>query len=84
MECELDYSTLTEDVKKEIDAVMREHNVRRETKKKRCIRKKFSTEDDSDRTTLNDDSDLEFDFAEADISERSKGELLSEKLVVVH
>ena len=84
MECELDYSTLTEDVKKEIDAVMREYNVQRETKKKDVSEEKFSTEDDSDRATLNDDSDLEFDFAEADISERSKGELLSEKLVVVH
>ena len=84
MECELDYSTLTEDVKKEIDAVMREYNVRRETEEKDVSEDKFSTEDDSDRETLNDDSDLEFDFAEADISERSKGELLSEKLVVVH
>ena len=30
MECELDYSILTEDVTREIDAVMREYNVRRE------------------------------------------------------
>ena len=83
MECELDYSILTEDVKREIDAVMREYNVQRETEEKDVSEEKFSTEDDSDRETLNDDSDLEFDFAEADISERSKGELLSEKLVVV-
>ena len=84
MECELDYSTLTEDVKKEIDAVMREYNVQRETEEKDVSEDKFSTEDDSDRETLNDDSDLEFALAKADISERSKGELLSEKLVVVH
>ena len=84
MECELDYSILTEDVKREIDAVTREYNVRRETEEKDVSEDKFSTEDDSDRETLNDDSDLEFDFAKADISERSKGELLSEKLVVVH
>ena len=83
MECELDYSILTEDVKREIDAVMREYNVQRETEEKDVSEEKFSTEDDSDRETLNDDSDLEFDFAEANISERSKGELLSEKLVVV-
>lgn len=30
MECELDYSILTEDVTREIDAVMRKYNVRRE------------------------------------------------------
>ena len=34
----------------------------------------FSTERDSDDETLNDDSDLEFDFSEADTSERSKVE----------
>lgn len=34
----------------------------------------FSTEHDSDGETLNDHSDLEFDFSEADISERSKVE----------
>ena len=84
MECELDYSILTEDVKREIDAVTREYNVRRETEEKDVSEDKFSTEDDSDRETLNDDSDLEFDFTKADISEHSKGELLSEKLVVVH
>ena len=34
MECELDYSIPTEDVKREIDAVTREYNVRRETEEK--------------------------------------------------
>lgn len=84
MECDLDYSILTEDVTREIDSVMREYNVRREIEDEDVSEDEFSTEDDSDSETLNDDSDLEFDFAEADISERSKGELLSEKLVVVH
>jgi len=70
MECELHYLILTEDVKREIEKDVSEDE--------------FSIGDDSESETLNDDSDLEFDFAEADISERSKGELLSEKLVVVH
>ena len=70
MECELHYLILTEDVKREIEKDVSEDE--------------FSIGDDSESETLNDDSDLEFDFAEADISERSKGELLSQKLVVVH
>ena len=74
MECDLDYSILTEDVTREIDAVMRECNVRREIKDEDVSEDEFSTEDDSDSETLNDDSDLEFDFAEADISERFKVE----------
>ena len=84
MECDLDYSILTEDVTSEIDSVMREYNVRREIEDEDVSEDKFSMEDDSDSETLNDDSDLEFDFTKADISEHSKGELLSEKLVVVH
>ena len=74
MECELDYSILTEDVTREIDAVMREYNVRREIEDEDASEDEFSTEHDSDGETLNDDSDLEFDFSEADISERSKVE----------
>lgn len=62
MECELDYSIVAEDVTREIDAVMRWIFISGD---------EFSTEDDSDGETLNDDSDLEFDFSEADISERS-------------
>ena len=53
---------------------MREYNVRREIEDEDVSEDEFSTEDDSDSETLNDDSDLEFDFAEADISERSKVE----------
>ena len=74
MECDLDYSILTEDVTREIDLVMREYNVRREIEDEDVSEDEFSTEDDSDSETLNDNSDLEFDFAEADISERSKVE----------
>ena len=74
MECELDYSILTEDVTREIDAVMWEYNVRREIEDDDASEDEFSTERDSDGETLNDDSDLEFDFSEADISERSKVE----------
>ena len=74
MECELHYSILTEDVTREIDAVMREYNVQREIEDEDVSEDEFSTEDDSDSETLNDDSDLEFDFAEAKISERSKVE----------
>lgn len=74
MECELDYSILTENVTREIDAVMREYNVRREIEDEDVSEDEFSTEDDSDGETLNDDSDLEFDFSEADISEHSKVE----------
>ena len=74
MECELDYSILTEDVTREIDAVMREYNVQREIEEEDVSGDEFSTEDDSDSETLNDDSDLQFDFSEADISERSKVE----------
>ena len=74
MECELDYSILTEDITREIDLVMREYNVRREIEDEDVSEDEFSTEDDSDSETLNDDSDLEFDFAEAEISERSKVE----------
>ena len=68
MECELDYSILTEDVTREIDAVMRE------IEDEDVSEDEFLKEDDSDSETLNDDSDLEFDFAEADISERFKVE----------
>lgn len=74
MECELDYSILTEDVTREIDAVMREYNVRREIEDEDASEDEFSTEHDSDAETLNDHSDLEFDLSEADISERSKVE----------
>ena len=74
MECELDYSILTEDVRREIDAVMREYNVQREIEDEDLSEDEFSTGDDSDGETLNDDSDLEFDFSEGDISERSKVE----------
>lgn len=74
MECELDYSILTEDVTRQIDAVMREYNVLREIEDEDVSEDEFSTEDDSDGETLNDDSDLEFDFSEADIPERSKVE----------
>lgn len=74
MECELDYSILTEDVTREIDAVMREYNVRREIEDEDASEDEFLTEHDSDGETLNDDSDLEFDLSEADISERSKVE----------
>ena len=74
MECELDYSILTEDVKREIDAVMREYNVRTEIEDEDVSEDEFLKEDDSDSETLNDDSDLEFDFAKAHISERFKVE----------
>ena len=74
MECELDYSILTEDVTREIDAVMRKYNVRREIEDEDVSEDEFLKEDDSDSETLNDDSDLEFDFAAADISERFKVE----------
>lgn len=74
MECKLDYSILTEDVTREINAVMRKYNVRREIEDEDVSEDEFSTEDDSDGETLNDDSDLKFDFSEADISERSKVE----------
>lgn len=74
MECELDYSILTEDVTREIDAVMWEYNVRREIEDEDASEDEFSTERDSDDETLNDDSDFEFDFSEADTSERSKVE----------
>ena len=74
MGCELDYSILTEDVTREIDAVMWEYNVRREIEDDDASEDEFSTERGSDGETLNDDSDLEFDFSEADISERSKVE----------
>lgn len=59
MECELDYSILTEDVTREIDAVMREYNVRREIEDEDASEDEFSTERDSDGETLNDDSDLD-------------------------
>lgn len=72
MGCELDYSILTEDVTREIDAVMREYNVRREIEDEDVSEDEFSTEDDSDGETLNYNRDLEFDFSESDISERSK------------
>ena len=75
MECELDYSILREDVTREIDAVMREYNVRREIEDEDVSEDEFLKEDDSDSETLNDDSDLEFDFAEANISERFKVEV---------
>ena len=74
MECELDYSILTEHVTREIDAVMREYNVRREIEDEDVSEDEFLKEDDSDSETLNDDSDLEFDLTEADISERFKVE----------
>ena len=74
MECELDYSIITEDVTREIDAVMWEYNVRREIEDEDASEDEFSTERDSDDETLNDDSDLEFDFSEADTSELSKVE----------
>lgn len=74
MECELDYSILTEDVTREIYAVMREYNVRREIEDEDISKDEFSTEDYSDGETLNDDSDFAFDFSEADISECSKVE----------
>lgn len=72
MGCELDYSILTEDVTREIDAVMREYNVRREIEDEDVSEDEVSTEDDSDGETLNYNRDLEFDFSESDISERSK------------
>lgn len=72
MGCELDYSILTEDVTREIDAVMREYNVRREIEDEDVSEDEVSTEDDSDGETLNYNRDLEFDFSETDISERSK------------
>ena len=72
MECELDYSILAEDVTREIDAVMREYNVRREIEDEDVSEDEVSTEDDSDGETLNYNRDLEFDFSETDISERSK------------
>ena len=53
---------------------MREYNVRREIEDEDVSEAEFSTEDDSDGENLNDDSDLEFDFSEADISELSKVE----------
>ena len=74
MECELDYSIITEDVTREIDAVMWEYNVRREIEDEDASEDEFSTESDSDGETLNDDSVLEFDFSEANISERPKVE----------
>ena len=61
MECELDYSILT-DVTREIVAVMREYNVRREIEDEDVSEEEFSTEDDSDGETSNDDSDFEFDL----------------------
>lgn len=79
MQCELDYSILTEDVTRQIDAVMREYNVLREIEDEDVSEDEFSTEDDSDGETLNDDSDLEFDFSEADIPERSKVEAFIRK-----
>ena len=72
MGCELDYSILTEDVTREIDAVMREYNVRREIEDEDVSEDEVSTEDDSDGETLNYNRDLEFDFSETYISERSK------------
>lgn len=54
MECELDCSILTEDVTREIDAVMRQYNARREIEDEQNM-----TEHDSDGETLNDDSDLD-------------------------
>lgn len=66
--------SLTEDVTREIDAEMREQNVRREIEDKDASEDELSTEHDGDGETLNDDSDLEFDFSEADISERSNVE----------
>lgn len=59
MECELDYSILTEDVTREIDAVMREYNVRREIEDEDASEDEFSTEHNSDDETLNDDSYLD-------------------------
>ena len=58
MECELDYSILT-DVTREIDAVMREYNVRREIEDEDASEDEFSTEHNSDDETLNDDSYLD-------------------------
>ena len=52
MGCELDYSILTEDVTREIDAVMREYSVRREIEDEDVSEDEFSTEDDSDGETL--------------------------------
>lgn len=43
MECELDYSILAEDVTREIDAVMREYNVRREIEDEDASEDEFST-----------------------------------------
>jgi len=45
-----------------------------ERSKTKMYQDEFSAEDDSDGKTLNDDTDLEFDFSEADISEHSKVE----------
>lgn len=59
MECELDCSILTEDVTREIDAVMRQYNARREIEDEDASEDEFSTEHDSDAETLNDDSDLD-------------------------
>lgn len=59
MECELDCSILTEDVTREIDAVMRQYNARREIEDEDASEDEFSTEHDSDGETLNDDSDLD-------------------------
>lgn len=71
MGCELDYLILT-DVTREIDAVMREYNVRREIEDEDVSEDEVSTEDDSDGETLNYNRDLEFDFSETDISESFK------------
>lgn len=43
MECELDYSILAEDVTREIGAVMREYNVRREIEDEDASEDEFST-----------------------------------------
>lgn len=59
MECELEYSILTEDVTREIDAVMRQYNARGEIEDEDASEDEFSTEHDSDAETLNDDSDLD-------------------------
>ena len=59
MECELDCSILTEDVTREIDAVMRQYNARGEIEDEDASEDEFSTEHDSDAETLNDDSDLD-------------------------
>lgn len=54
---------------------MREYNIRWEIKDEDVSDDEFSTEDDSDGETFNDDSDLECDFSEADdIFEHSKVE----------